>query len=159
MKIGGASDECLIGAFGTSARLSYTALGDGVNLAARLEPASAQCGVRAMFCDETRRLCGEIPGLAWRRWGTIRVKGKESPQVVWEVLDTSRVSDLAFIPLYEKARHVFESEGPAAARDLFVESDRARPGGDPPSKMHAAWCEDLMKDGGRRADPSFTVSK
>ena len=52
VKIGGASaDDCMIGAFGTSARLSYTILGDGVNLAARLEPASGQCGTQNLFCE------------------------------------------------------------------------------------------------------------
>ena len=80
VKIGGASaDDCLIGAFGTSARLSYTILGDGVNLAARLEPASAQCGTQNLFCETTYRLCAGRPDLVWRRWGRIRVAGKSEP--------------------------------------------------------------------------------
>jgi adenylate cyclase len=98
-KIGGASDECFIGAFGTSGRLSYTVLGDGVNLAARLEPASAQCRAHALFCETTRRLCGDMAGIVWRQWGTVRVKGKAEPQVVWEAMDATQPLDFSFVPM------------------------------------------------------------
>jgi adenylate cyclase len=159
VKIGGASDECLIGAFGTSDRLSYTALGDGVNLAARLEPASAQCGTHAMFCDATRRLCGEMPGIAWRRWGSIRVKGKADPQVVWEAIDASRTEDTLFVQMYEHAREVFERDGPAASRSLFEASNAARPGGDPPSEIHIAWCNKLLSTNCNEIETTFAVTK
>lgn len=159
VKIGGASDECLIGAFGTSRRLSYTVLGDGVNLAARLEPASGQCGAQALFCNTTRRLCGDLPGIAWRRWGTIRVKGKVEPQIVWEVFDDSRVPNLEFIAIYERARAIFESGDIIAARPMFIEADGARLGGDPPSRIHSSWCEDLIVKGISMTDPALAVLK
>jgi class 3 adenylate cyclase len=159
VKIGGASDECLIGAFGTSGRLSYTALGDGVNLAARLEPASAQCGAHALFCDATRHLCGESAGITWRRWGTVRVKGKAEPQVVWEALDASQAQDFSFIATYERGRNIFERDGPAAARPLFVEANASRPGGDPPSQLHIDWCDELAKNCVEIRDPALSVSK
>jgi class 3 adenylate cyclase len=159
VKIGGASDECLIGAFGTSKRLSYTVLGDGVNLAARLEPASGQCGAQALFCDATRRLCGELPGISWRRWGSIRVKGKAEPQIVWEAFDDSRLPDPAFIGLYERARAIFETGEIAKARPMFVEADRARPGGDGPSRLHSDWCGELLEKGVKMLDPALPVMK
>ncbi len=159
VKIGGASDECLIGAFGTSKRLSYTALGDGVNLAARLEPASAQCGAHALFCDTTRRLCGETPGIVWRRWGTIRVKGKAEPQVVWEAFDASNAQDFSFVDAYERARDVFEHGGHSAARPLFVEANASRSGGDPPSQLHIDWCDKLAKGCVEIGDTALSVSK
>lgn len=159
VKIGAASDECLIGVFGTSKRLTYTALGDGVNLAARLEPASAQCGTQALFCDETHRLCGEMPGIAWRRWGTVRVKGKAEPQVVWEAMDLSRTPDLSFLEAYQRARAVFETEGPAAARPLFARANEARPGGDLPSQVHMKWCEELARNREEAPDTALSVTK
>ncbi len=159
IKIGGASDECLIGAFGTSDRLSYTVLGDAVNLAARLEPASAQCRADALFCDSTRRLCGDMAGIVWRRWGTVRVKGKTEPQVVWEALDASRAGDLMFVSSYEHAREVFEREGPAASRALFAQADAARFGGDPPSQLHLAWCDELLRSGKNEIDAAFVATK
>jgi adenylate cyclase len=159
VKIGGASGECLIGAFGTSSRLSYTALGDSVNLAARLEPASAQCGALSLFCDETRRLCGDDPRIAWRRWGSVRVKGKAEPQVVWEAFDASRAPDLSFVELYERARDAFERGETAAARALFLEADQARPGGDQPSRMHSTWCDEMLEMGSTSFDRALTVTK
>jgi adenylate cyclase len=160
VKIGCASDdECMIGAFGTSSRLSYTVLGDGVNLAARLEPASAQCGTQALFCDQTRRLCGDMPGISWRRWGTIRVKGKVEPQIVWEAFDISRLSNASFIGLYEEAREAFEKGDLAAARPLFFSADTSRPDGDKPSRLHCAWCDDLLGRGIGIEDPALSVSK
>jgi adenylate cyclase len=159
VKIGGASDECLIGAFGTSGRLSYTALGDGVNLAARLEPASAQCKAHALFCDATRRLCGDIPEIVWRRWGTVRVKGKAEPQIVWEALSTVPAEDYGFVATYERARNIFESEGHAAARPHFVEANARRTGGDPPSQLHIDWCDELAKGCVEIEDKALSVSK
>jgi class 3 adenylate cyclase len=160
VKIGCASDdECMIGAFGTSKRLSYTVLGDGVNLAARLEPASGQCGAQALFCDETRRLCGDMPGIAWRRWGTIRVKGKAEPQIVWEAFDTSRIRDISFIRPYEEARGAFERGEIEAARSLFISADAARSGGDKPSRLHSDWCDDLIAKDARGIDTALPVSK
>src|SRR5581483_3130147 len=89
VKIGGAAaNDCLIGAFGTSARLSYTILGDAVNLAARLEPASEQCGTQNLFCETTYQLCAKRPDLTWRRWGRIRVVGKSEPIGVHEAFNT-----------------------------------------------------------------------
>ncbi len=160
VKIGIASDECLIGAFGTSRRLSYTVLGDGVNLAARLEPASSQCGAQALVCAETRRLCGDLPGVTWRRWGTIRVKGKASQQVVWEAFETVGLDDPTFIRTYEQARELFEGQGPGPARPLFEQADAERPGGDPPSRLHLTWCDALIAAGeGSGADTALAVAK
>ena len=109
VKIGGASaDDCLIGAFGTSARLSYTILGDGVNLAARLEPASGQCGTQNLFCEITHRLCASHPDLIWRRWGRIRVVGKSEPITVFEAFDAVDIGDPLFITTYHRALEAFE---------------------------------------------------
>ncbi|HUX42467.1 MAG TPA: adenylate/guanylate cyclase domain-containing protein [Rectinemataceae bacterium] len=159
VKIGCASDECLIGAFGTSKRLSYTVLGDGVNLAARLEPASGQCGAQALFCDVTRRLCGELPGISWRRWGTIRVKGKAAPELVWEAFENARLPDLTFIELYERARASFEEGDLRSARSMFLAADAARSGGDPPSRLHLDWCGELLEKGATKLDPVLSVMK
>ncbi len=79
VKIGGASsDDCLIGAFGTSARLSYTILGDAREPRRAARTGQHQCGTQNLFCERTYRLCAEHPDLVWRRWGRIRVVGKSA---------------------------------------------------------------------------------
>jgi len=128
VKIGGASDDdCLIGAFGTSARLSYTVLGDGVNLAARLEPASAQCGTQNLFAESTFRLCVDDLDFAWRRWGRVRVIGKSEPVEVYEAFDALQVLDTSFITTFHLALDAFEHNDFDRARDLFVLADSQRP--------------------------------
>lgn len=160
IKIGGASAEVLIGAFGTSRRLSYTVLGDGVNLAARLEPASGQCHTDTLFCDATRRLCGDDPSIVWRTWGHVRVKGKADPQLVHEAFDPRDVGDRSFIRLYAEGIAAWKARDVASARELFRQADAARPGGDPPSRVHLGWCAELeAHDAPRAFEPVLTVSK
>jgi adenylate cyclase len=148
VKIGGASaSDCLIGAFGTSARLSYTILGDGVNLAARLEPASDQCGTQNLFCGTTHRLCARRSELTWRRWGRIRVAGKSEPVEVFEVFYTSDLDDATFITTFHRALDAFEHNQFDRARDLFLLTDHQRPGGDEPSRGYVLRCERLLLGG------------
>ncbi len=149
VKIGGASaDDCLIGAFGTSARLSYTILGDGVNLAARLEPASGQCGTQNLFCENTHRLCASHGDFVWRRWGRIRVAGKSEPIAVFEAFDAFDLGDPLFITTYHRGLEAFERNDFEPARDLFLLADQQRrPRGDEPSRYYASCCERLLLAG------------
>jgi class 3 adenylate cyclase len=148
VKIGGAAaDDCLIGAFGTSVRLSYTILGDGVNLAARLEPASYQCGTQNLFCETTYRLCATRGDLTWRRWGRIRVAGKSEPIAVFEAFDTADVGDPRFIATYHRALEAFEHNDFQPARDLFLLADQQRAHGDKPARYFAEWCDQLLVEG------------
>jgi adenylate cyclase len=148
VKIGGASgDDCLIGAFGTSARLSYTILGDGVNLAARLEPASAQCGTNNLFDEKTVRLCAGKMDLLWRRWGRIRVVGKAAPINVYEAFDATDLGDPAFLATFHRALEAFERNDFDRARDIFLLANSQRDGGDEPSRGYADWCERLLLGG------------
>ena len=148
VKIGGASgNDCLIGAFGTSARLSYTILGDAVNLAARLEPASGQCGTKNLFCENTQTLCAGQPDLAWRRWGRIRVAGKTAPVNVYEAFDLDEEGDPSFITTFHRALDAFERNDFDLARDLFLQADSQRPGGDEPSRLYVPRCERLLLGG------------
>jgi adenylate cyclase len=161
VKIGGASsDDCLIGAFGTSARLSYTILGDAVNVAARLEPASAQCGTRNLFCETTYQLCADRSDLVWRRWGQIRVVGRSIPIMVFEAFDASDHDDWAFVTTFHRALEAFERGDFDRARDLFLLADSQRPEGDEPSRGYTAWCENLILEGPPAGwEPVFVTHK
>ena len=148
VKIGGAgSDDCLIGAFGTSARLSYTILGDSVNIAARLEPASAQCGTRNLFEETIYQLCNDRPDIGWRRWGQVRVAGRSGPIMVYEAFDAGHTEDLSFISTFHRALEAFERNDFDRARDLFLLANSQRPSGDAPSRGYIGWCESLLLEG------------
>jgi len=146
VKIGGASsDSCLIGAFGGSGRLSYTILGDGVNLAARLEPASSQCGTENLFCHRTKALCDDQVDLGWRRWGLVRVAGKSEPVEVFEAFDLHTSPLPAFITTYEAGMASYERRDFETAHELFVRADQERGQGDPPSRLNAKRCKELLQ--------------
>ena len=55
-----------------------------VNLAARLEGANKAFGTGTMASEATRRACGE--GIAFRPLGRIRVKGRDEPVAVHEIV-------------------------------------------------------------------------
>jgi adenylate cyclase len=74
----------MVGHFGAKSRLSYTALGDGVNLAARLEPLCKQYDVTALVSETIVSEVGDA--FVFRRVDRVAVKGKSRGIDVYELL-------------------------------------------------------------------------
>jgi adenylate cyclase len=70
--------QCVVGNMGSDMRFDYTALGDTVNLASRLEGQSKPYGVEVILGDSTAIAVGEK--LAVLEIDQIRVKGKNEPE-------------------------------------------------------------------------------
>ncbi|MEK7686642.1 MAG: adenylate/guanylate cyclase domain-containing protein [Verrucomicrobiota bacterium] len=149
MKIGGTSaPDCLIGAFGTSTRISYTILGDGVNLAARLEQACGQCDTDNLFCEMTRRLCAERKDILWRCWGQIRVPGKAERLNVYEAFRAADLPDpAACLETFHAGLTAYQGRDFARAKELFALANQQWPGGDKPSRNYLRWCDELLSQG------------
>lgn len=146
VKVGGASAmDTLIGTFGTSKRLSYTVLGDGVNLAARLESSCNALGVATLFCGRTRELVGDRDDLRWRRIGALIVQGREEPTMTFEAFDVSE--PLEWIQSFHEALSAFEAARFEGAADAFAAVDAARPGGDVPARLYAERARVLASEG------------
>lgn len=73
--------EAIVGNFGGEGRISYTALGDSMNTAARLEGANKYLKSVALISDEVRQLVGTD---ILRPMGRIVLSGRPAPIVVWE---------------------------------------------------------------------------
>jgi adenylate cyclase/guanylate cyclase len=73
-----------VGNVGAESRVTYTAMGDGVNLAARLESANKQLGTMLLVGEETYKRCAE--SFEWRRVNRIQVVGREQALDVYEPL-------------------------------------------------------------------------
>ncbi len=74
--VGLATGVACVGDLGSRLRRSYTAVGDTVNLAARLEALTRELGVDVLVADSARAACGELPGVRWVERGQHAVRGR-----------------------------------------------------------------------------------
>jgi adenylate cyclase len=90
-RIGLNSGPASVGNMGTARRFSYTALGDTVNLASRLEGANKAYGTYILISETTRAGAGD--GIEVRELDVIKVKGKTKPVRVYELLGLKGATD------------------------------------------------------------------
>ena len=85
MGIGLNTDKIVSGNIGSPKRMDYTLIGDGVNLASRLESACKQYSAQILISENTfAKLRGTY---SIREIDRVVVKGKTEPVAVYEVLD------------------------------------------------------------------------
>jgi adenylate cyclase len=107
--IGINSDSVISGNIGSSKRMEFTAIGDGVNLGSRLEGASKQYGCDIIISQYTYRPCADR---IWHReLDCIRVKGKNEPVKIYELVglrsEPISVEKEQIIEHYHKGREYY----------------------------------------------------
>lgn len=107
--IGLNSGSVISGNIGSSKRMEFTAIGDGVNLGSRLEGATKQYGCDIVMSENTYAPCKDN---VWvRELDRIRVKGKNKPVGIYELvaLRTEQVPDdrMRQIELYHRGREFY----------------------------------------------------
>ena len=81
--IGISTGPMIAGNIGSEAIMSYTVIGDSVNLGARLESLNKEYGTRIIISEATR---DALPGrYQFRPLGDVVVKGKTKPVAIFEV--------------------------------------------------------------------------
>ena len=83
VRIGINSGDVVAGNIGSVRRMDYTVVGDGVNVAARLESANKQLGTRILISGSTREQLRDYYRL--REIDLLQVSGKREPVPVFEV--------------------------------------------------------------------------
>ena len=95
MRVGLNTCVAIVGNMGSATRFAYTAMGDGINLGARLEGANKAYGTKILASGETvARLRGRVP---MRRVDRVKVSGKaEAVDIFTPVADVALVEPTAF---------------------------------------------------------------
>ncbi len=129
----------MVGHFGAPDRLSYTCLGDGVNLASRLEGLNKQYGTTILVSETVREAAGE--SFAFRVVDVVAVKGKRQGVRVYELLPSEEARVKAeVIRAYEEAFAAY------LAGDFRSALSRVDPQvDDGPSRVLAERCRRLLE--------------
>ncbi|PPD15058.1 MAG: hypothetical protein CTY25_08150 [Methylobacterium sp.] len=101
LRIGLESGPAIVGMVGSARRLNYTALGDTVNLASRLEGVNKVYGTIIAIGPNCRDLAGEAVHARELDW--IRVYGRSQEVPVFELVELAKQSAPAWIEPYEAA--------------------------------------------------------
>lgn len=143
--IGLNTDEVLSGNIGSLKRMDYTVIGDGVNLAARLESANKTYGTQILVSEFTVR---DLKGsYLMREIDKMVVKGKSQPVGVYEILDHFEESSPArlasALALYNEGQQAYRSQDWSGARRAFEAALGQNPE-DGVSRMYRERCEYFM---------------
>jgi len=107
-RIGVHSGEAMVGFFGANDRMEYTALGDNVNLSARLESLNKFFGTRIAISEDSAKAA---PGMNLRLTANAVVKGKTLPMKIYEPL-TPEMIQSGYAERYATAYAALEAGSP-----------------------------------------------
>jgi class 3 adenylate cyclase len=156
LRIGVATGEALVGSIGSDVMMSYTVMGDVVNLASRLEGANKAYGTRSLVSEKTIAAAGNTVEV--REIDRVVVAGQTRSEIIFEILGrkgeltsqqlSSRHKYLEGLAAYREQRwddalralgaslEAIPGDGPSMALLKRIESLKAHP---PPQDWDGSW--------------------
>jgi len=154
VRIGLHCGECLVGNVGTATRFSYTAIGDCVNLASRLEGLNKTYGTRIIASGAVREAAGDSEFL-WRPLDRVAVAGRAGPLDVHELVAARAEAtprQLEIVSQYAEALEAFlRQDMEAALRGLSLIGDE-----DEPARRLASRARACLEGGGQEGWDGIT---
>jgi adenylate cyclase len=145
--IGLNTDICCVGNMGAQQRFDYSAIGDGVNLAARLEGQSKPYGVKILVSEATVEAAGSAYRFA--ELDLLQVKGKTKPVKVFTLLDGAPdPSFAAWREIHDSGIAAYRRRDWGAALAAFGRAQDGLPG-----KMDGFYAAMAARISALRADP------
>ncbi len=145
VRVGITTGEGIVGKMGSVQKTAYTAIGDSVNLAARLESANKFFGTRILVNGPAWEAGND--GLLGRPIGKVIVVGKTEPVEIWEPLARADDADDAMRQLVEdftKGVELYAAGDFEAARDCFIATIGRCD--DAASRAYLGFCEAAIND-------------